>query len=98
MQKLSQASCEDFSAASRRLDALLREFLEAADLRSEHWQGGTLCKGGSYAQFTGEQIKIKWVIVARTACSLYGSSAPVKVVRGGDGRCAPAFLCWRLHR
>ena len=41
MQKLSQASCEDFSAASRRLDALLREFLEAADLRSEHWQGGT---------------------------------------------------------
>jgi hypothetical protein len=59
---------------------------------------GTLCKGGSYAQFTGEQIKIKWVIVARTVCSLYGSSAPVKVVRGGDGRCAPAFLCWRLHR
>ena len=25
----------------RRLDASLREFLEAADLRSEHWQGGT---------------------------------------------------------
>jgi hypothetical protein len=25
-------------------------------------KGGTLCKGGSYAQFAGELIKIKWVI------------------------------------
>ena len=55
-------------------------------------QGGTLCQGGSYQQFAGEQIKIKWVIVARTACLLYGSSSPVKVVRGRDGRCAPAFF------
>jgi len=27
----------EFSRQSRRLDILLREFLEAADLRSEHW-------------------------------------------------------------
>ena len=55
-------------------------------------KGGTLCQDGSYAQLAGEQIKIKRVIVARTACPLYGSSAPVKVVRNRTTRCARVFL------
>ena len=42
-------------------------------------------------QFAGEQNKTNEVIVARIASSLYSSSAPVKVVRGRDGRCAPVF-------
>jgi len=43
-------------------------------------------------QFAGEPIKIKGVIVARTAIRWYGSFAPVKVVRSTDWRCAPGFL------
>jgi hypothetical protein len=40
-----------------------REFLTSRfSWRNEHCQRGTLCKGGSYAQFAGEPIKIKWVI------------------------------------
>jgi hypothetical protein len=38
---------------SQRLHGLLREFLTSRSLRREHWPGGTLCKGGSYEQFSG---------------------------------------------
>jgi hypothetical protein len=83
---------------SRRPATIPRdENLEAKTRRRRKAQGGTLCQVGSYAQFAGEQSKIDVVIVARTACPLYGSSAPVKVVRTTDWRCAPVF-CWRLHR
>src|ERR1022692_1368171 len=44
-----------FRFQSRRLAGLLREFPTSRSLRREHWQRGTLCKGGSYEQFAIER-------------------------------------------
>jgi hypothetical protein len=71
-------------------------------------RGRLYCGIGKFKKFSGLEMEISkklftskmggnGLALARTASSWYSSSAPVKVVRRGYGRCAPVFLCWRLH-
>ena len=77
---------------SQRLAGVLREFLTSRNWRREHWQGGTLCQGGSYEQFAIERNQMMTASWRESPFPLYGSAGPVKVVRNRTTRCARVFL------
>ena len=56
--------------SSRAATGGAREILEAGPWRRREAQGGTLCKGGSYAKFSVERSKAMGAIVARIASSI----------------------------